>query len=66
MRRRDFFIRTAGASLGLGAVVSVGGLRPLMAGPVAGAADMAAVRGGEPDVMFDRAIAAMGGMGIVG
>jgi uncharacterized protein (DUF362 family) len=35
-----------------------------MAGPAAaGAVDMAAVRGGEPDEMFDRAIAAMGGMG---
>ena len=64
MKRRDFFIRTAGAGLGMGAVMSVGGLAPLMAGPAVGAvADMAAVRGGEPDVMFDRAIAAMGGMG---
>jgi len=48
----------------MGAVMSIGGLSPLMAAPVTGAvADMAAVRGGEPDVMFDRAMAAMGGMG---
>ncbi len=64
MKRRDFFLRTAGAGLGLSAVASLGGLHPLMAGPaMAAAADMAAVRGGEPNVMFDRAIAAMGGMG---
>ena len=64
MKRRDFFLRSAGAGLGLGAVASLGGLHPLIAGPaMAATADLAAVRGGMPDVMFDRAIAAMGGMG---
>ena len=64
MKRRDFFVRSAGISLGLGAAMSLGNLRPLMAATSSFALpDMAAVRGGEPDVMFDRAIAAMGGMG---
>jgi uncharacterized protein (DUF362 family) len=64
MKRREFFIRTAGAGLGMGAIASLGGLTPFMGSPaLAAAADMAAVRGGMPDAMFDRAIAAMGGMG---
>ena len=64
MKRRDFFVSSAGISLGLGAAMSLGNLRPLMAATSSFALpDMAAVRGGEPDVMFDRAIAAMGGMG---
>jgi len=61
MKRRDFFLKSAG--VGLGAVMSLGSYKTLTAGPSAFALpDMAAVRGGEPDVMFDRAIAAMGGM----
>lgn len=57
-------MRTAGAGLGLSALATMGGLQPLLGKmPAAGDVDLAAVRGGEPDVMFDRAIAAMGGMG---
>ncbi len=64
MKRRDFFLKSAGVGLGLGAAMSLGNFRTLTAGPSAFALpDMAAVRGGEPDVMFDRAIAALGGMG---
>ncbi|MCD6201248.1 MAG: DUF362 domain-containing protein [Bacteroidales bacterium] len=64
MKRRDFFLKSAGVGLGLGAAMSLGSFKTLTAGPSAFALpDMAAVRGGEPDVMFDRAIAAMGGMG---
>ncbi len=64
MKRRDFFLKSAGAGLGVGALAGMGGLRPLMGSPLpADTVDMAAVRGGEPDVMFDRAMAAMGGMG---
>jgi len=63
MKRRDFFIKSAGAGLGLGAAMNLGGLHPLLAGPLYDSYDMVAVRGGEPDVMFDRAIEAMGGMG---
>ncbi len=63
MKRRDFFIRTTGAGLGLGVAMSLGNFNPLLAGTSSFTLpDMAAVRGGEPDVMFDRAIAAMGGM----
>jgi uncharacterized protein (DUF362 family) len=67
MKRRDFV-----KNLGLG-VLATGALSRLGATPVAelgnlpdpspsGPFDLVAVKGGEPEVMFDKAIAALGGM----
>lgn len=64
MKRRDFFKNSVGAGLAAGAALSLGGYRklwgdtPFQAPPY----DLVAVRGGEPGVMFDRGIQAMGGM----
>ncbi len=62
MERRDF-LRTG---IGLGVVTGVGpifgGLDSLMANPSVSKTDLAAVRGGEPAEMFDKAIEALGGM----
>ncbi len=62
MKRRDFFIKSGGIGLGIGVAMSLGNVQQLFAGTSFAPVDMAAVRGGEPDIMFDRAIAAMGGM----
>jgi uncharacterized protein (DUF362 family) len=62
MKRRDFFIKSAGAGLGLTATMSLWRLPGAFAAPPGSAYDMAAVMGGMPDVMFDKAIQAMGGM----
>lgn len=70
MNRRDFLKSCIAAGVGLGlAQTTIGKL----AGPGFAAAhaaeapgtipDIVAIRGGEPDAMFDRGMAAMGGMG---
>ena len=67
MKRRDFV-----KNLGIG-VLATSALSRLGASPIAdlgnlpepaptGPFDLVAVKGGEPDVMFDKAIAALGGM----
>lgn len=67
MKRRDFV-----KNLGIG-VLATSALSRLAASPIAdlgnlpepaptGPFDLVAVKGGEPDVMFDKAIAALGGM----
>lgn len=62
MKRRDFIRKSVGVGLLSGAFPLFGGLDDVYGKPVAGDYDLAAVRGGEPDAMFDRAIEAMGGM----
>ncbi|NOY36745.1 MAG: DUF362 domain-containing protein [Chlorobi bacterium] len=62
MKRREFFVKSAGAGLGFTAVMSLGRLPAAFAATPGSAYDMAAVMGGAPDVMFDKAIRAMGGM----
>jgi len=63
MKRRDFFIKTAGAGIAAGAALSLGGYNKLWASnPASAAYDMVAVMGGEPDSMFDKGISALGGI----
>lgn len=66
MNRRDFLYKTAGVglSLGLSGSVLTGGEEqpPKPAGMPKAWPDLVAVKGGEPEVMFDRAIEASGGM----
>lgn len=64
MKRRDFFRKSVGAGIVTGVAMQMGGYRKLWGRtsrrvlPV----DLVAIRGGEPDVMFDRGIEALGGM----
>lgn len=63
MDRREFLNKGVGAGLMAGIALGFGKLDELTAAPVAGKpVDLVAVKGGEPDVMFDKAIAALGGM----
>lgn len=64
MDRRDFLKATIGGSIAVGLAWAFrGSARVLAAPPVPFTAfDLVAVKGGEPDVMFDRAIASLGGM----
>ncbi|MBA3030414.1 MAG: DUF362 domain-containing protein [Desulfobacteraceae bacterium] len=65
MKRREFFKKSFKIGLGAGAFLALGDKRALMAAEEktgADAFDLVAIKGGEPDVMFDRAMAAMGGM----
>jgi len=65
MRRRDFISKSIKASLIAGAGLSVGGYSNLFSStmfPFSSDYDLAAIKGGEPDAMFDEAIKAFGGM----
>lgn len=62
MNRRDFLIKSAGAGVAAGLASTVFGNLAASAMP-ANPFDLVAVKGGEPRDMFDKAIAAMGGMG---
>lgn len=66
MERRDFLKKGFGAGIIAGTAFSLAGVDRLFAGiqgqPAKGSYDLVAVRGGEPDVMFDRGIEALGGM----
>jgi len=65
MKRRDFFKKSIGAGVVAGAGVAFGGIGRIFAGnnnPLPAKYDLAAIKGGEPDVMFDKAIEVMGGM----
>lgn len=64
MKRRTF-LKTLGAGVWTGAGVALGGYgRELRAGESATRpADLAAVKNGEPEALFDRGIEALGGMG---
>ncbi len=58
MKRREFLQLSAGTLAGAG--LSLSGYRPLFA--AAPGYDLVAVRGGEPDALFDQGIQALGGM----
>lgn len=63
MKRRNFLKSSVGAGIATGAAITFGGVDNLMAGNNAAAPyDLIAVKGGEPDVMFDKGIEALGGM----
>lgn len=64
MDRRDFLKRTVGGSIAAGTAVVLGDYSKQLAAPPASPApyDLVAVKGGEAEVMFDRAIASLGGM----
>jgi uncharacterized protein (DUF362 family) len=63
MDRRTFFRQSIGASLALGAYYASGSLSRGYAFPPL-TYDLVAVKGGEPDVMFDKGIDALGGIGM--
>jgi uncharacterized protein (DUF362 family) len=65
MKRRDFIKKTIGMGALSGAALAMGDYRSLFAGEAGSRYlpyDMVAIKGGEPDVMFDKAIASLGGM----
>ena len=64
MDRREFIKKTIRTGIIAGSSVVFGNYSKLLAAQVESVApfDLVAVKGGEPDVMFDRAIASMGGM----
>lgn len=66
MKRRDFIFKGVGAGLVSGFALSADAFgknfESLAAAPKAGAVDMVAIKGGEPEVMFEKGIAALGGM----
>lgn len=61
MDRRTFFTKTLTASIAASAYVAAGNVERLLASP--DPYDLVAVKGGMPDVMFDKGIEALGGMG---
>ncbi len=65
MKRRDFLTKGLGAGIAAGALLPLARIKRSMAsntGDKNTSYDLVAVKGGEPDVMFDRGIAALGGM----
>jgi uncharacterized protein (DUF362 family) len=66
MERRDFLIKGLGAGILTGAALTTGNIGEVFAAGTGskakGAFDLVAVRNGEPDIMFDKAIEALGGM----
>jgi uncharacterized protein (DUF362 family) len=64
MKRRDFIFKSIGATIASGTLMSLGGLNKVLAADnsVAKPFDMVAIKGGNPDVMFERAIEELGGM----
>ena len=64
MKRRDFIRKSFAASVASGALFSMGRMNNLMAAEYTGDLpfDIVAVKNGGPSAMFDKAIAAMGGM----
>ena len=66
MRRRDFFRKGISASVAASATLAFGNLDKLFANPPRFPMlpyDLVAVRNGEPEAMFDKAIESLGGMG---
>lgn len=64
MKRRDFIQKTVGASVASGVLMTTVGFTEAFGEEKAetGAVDMVAIKGGEPDVMFEQGIEAIGGM----
>ena len=62
MKRRDFVKRGLSVGFVAGTAFTINPYKKLMASPLSADYDMVAIRGGEADAMFDRAIEEMGGM----
>ncbi|WP_319524878.1 DUF362 domain-containing protein [uncultured Desulfosarcina sp.] len=64
MDRRDFLKKTISGGIAAGSTLAFGGYKKLLAAssPTPASYDLVAVKGAEPDVMFDKAIASLGGM----
>ncbi|MBN2427785.1 MAG: DUF362 domain-containing protein [Deltaproteobacteria bacterium] len=65
MKRREFFKKGIQLGLGAGACLAFGKPIPSFAANSAAkssAVDLVAIKGGEPDAMFNRAVASLGGM----
>ena len=64
MKRRDFLQKSIGASVASGVLMSTVGFTEVFGEEkqVTGPYDLVAVKGGEPDVMFEKGIAEIGGM----
>ena len=65
MKRRDFFKKSLHLGIGAGAFLAFGSKRGIYAAEKEtgnAVTDLVAIKGGEPDVMFDQAIQAMGGI----
>jgi len=65
MERREFLKRSAAAAFAVGASSALGNFSNLLARNYISAKssyDLVAVKGGEPEIMFDKAIASLGGM----
>ena len=63
MKRREFFRKSVGAGVVAGTSFGLGGMNKLWAHSLPqNNYDLVAIKGGEAELMFDRAIAAMGGM----
>ena len=65
MKRRDFLKKSLGAGLFAGSFVAFGGYGRIFANTTLNASvpyDLVAIKDGQPDKMFDRAMEAMGGM----
>ena len=62
MDRREFVRRMAGASVAAGMAPLLGTSGALLGREDEKAVDLVAIRGGEPEVMFDRGIEALGGI----
>jgi len=65
MKRRDFLVKGLGAGFAAGLLAKHSNIfsAESIISPSKGSFDLVAVMGGEPDAMFDRAIASMGGIG---
>ena len=62
MDRRDFLKKTISGGIAAGSTLAFPGVGKLLAAPKGPAYDLVAVRGGEPDQMFDSAMGSLGGM----
>ena len=64
MDRREFLQKTIRSGIMAGSAIILGNYAKLLAAPLTSAApyDLVAVKGGEPEIMFDKAMAALGGM----
>ena len=65
MKRRDFLKKGINTGIIAGTAMSLGNYGKILGSPPAnpeGPYDMVAIKGGEPDFMFDRAIESLGGM----
>ncbi len=64
MDRRDFIKKGTFAAFAAGATLSFGGISDIFANSLLSGSmyDLVAVKGGEPDIMFNKAISSLGGM----